>query len=270
MSPADAAVKHPVVFVHGLWLHAESWMPWIEFLQANGYEAAAVSWPGDSESTEATRRNPQSLAGYGVTEIADHIAGQLKSLTRKPILIGHSFGGLLVQNLLGRDLGAAGVAIDPAPIRGVPELPLSALKSTLPVLGNPFNYKRAVSLTETQFRFGFTNAVSEKEAHELYTKYAMPAPGRPLFQAATATFNPNSATKVNTSNEARGPLLLISGASDNAVPPVLVKSTLRVYQKSKAVTEYKEFAGRGHSLVIDSGWRELAEYVLGWLQAKGF
>src|SRR5690349_4446408 len=268
--PTSASVKHPVVFVHGLWLHAESWRPWIEFVQANGYEATAVSWPGDAETTQATRRNPQALAGYGVTEIADHIAGQLKSLTRKPILIGHSFGGLLVQNLLGRDLGVAGVAIDPAPIRGVPELPLSALKSAFPVLGNPFNYQRAVSLTEAQFRFGFTNAVSEQEAHELYTKYAMPAPGRPLFQAATATFNPNSATKVNTSNEARGPLLLISGASDTTVPPVLVKSTLRVYQKSKAVTEYKEFAGRGHSLVIDSGWRELVEYILSWLQAKGF
>src|SRR5690349_23415306 len=222
---ASPSAKNPIVFVHGLWLHAESWMNWIGFFREHGYEAIAASWPGDAETTEATRRKPNAVAGYGVTEIADHIAAQIKILKQKPILIGHSFGGLLVQNLLGRDLGAAAVAIDPAPIRGVPELPLSALKSTLPVLGNPFNYKRAVSLTEAQFRFGFTNAVSEQEAHELYTKYAMPAPGRPLFQAATATFNPNSATKVNTSNEARGPLLLISGASDTTVPPVLVKST---------------------------------------------
>jgi pimeloyl-ACP methyl ester carboxylesterase len=151
----------------------------------------------------------------------------------------------------------------------VPELPLSALKSSFPVLGNPSNLKRAVSLTEAQFRFGFTNTVSEKEAHELYVKYAMPAPGRPLFQAATATFNPNSATKVNTANGKRGPLLLISGAEDNTAPPVLVKSTLRVYSKSEAVTEFKEFTGRGHSLVIDSGWKELAEYILNWLKNKG-
>jgi pimeloyl-ACP methyl ester carboxylesterase len=259
----------PIVFVHGLWLHGDSWKPWIDYFHEKGYDATAAKWPGDSETTEATRRNPDAVAGFGVTEIADHLAGQLKAFDRKPILIGHSFGGLLVQNLLGRDLAAAAIAIDPAPIKGVPELPFSALKSSFPVLGNPFNFSRAVSLSEAQFRFGFTNAVSEEEAHELYAKYAMPAPGRPLFQAATATFNPNSATKVNVSNAKRGPLLLISGANDNTVPPVLVRSTLRAYGKSTAVTELKEFAGRGHSLTIDSGWKELAEYSLAWLQANG-
>ena len=263
------ADETPIVLVHGLWLHAESWHNWIEFFRANGYEATAASWPGDAESTEATRKNANAVAGYGVTEIADHIAQQLKKFDKKPILIGHSFGGLLVQNLLGRDLGAAAVAIDPAPIKGVPELPVSALKSSFPVLGNPFNFNRAIALTEPQFRFGFTNAVSEQEAKELYTKYAMPAPGRPLFQAATATFNPNSATKVNRANAKRGPLLLISGLADNTVPPVLVKSTLRAYGKSPAVTEYKEFANRGHSLTIDSGWKELADYILHWLKGKG-
>ena len=262
------STQPPIVFVHGLWLHAESWNPWIEFFRGQGYNASAVNWPGDAATTEATRRNPNAVAGYGVTEIADHIAGQLKALAQKPILIGHSFGGLLVQNLLGRDLAAAAIAIDPAPIKGVPELPLSALKASFPVLGNPFNLRRAVSLTAAQFRFAFANAVSEQEAAELYAKYAMPAPARPLFQAATATFNPNSATKVNVANSTRGPLLLISGAADNTVPPVLVRSALRVYSKSSATTEYKEFAGRGHSLTIDSGWREIAEYCLAWLQSK--
>ena len=267
---ASPSAKHPVVFVHGLWLHAESWVPWIEFFREHGYEAIAASWPGDAETTEATRRKAAAVAGYGVTEIANHIAEQIKILQQKPILIGHSFGGLLVQNLLGRDLAAAAVAIDPAPIKGVPELPLSALKSAFPVLSNPLNVKRAVSLTEPQFRFGFTNAVSEQEAKELYAKYAMPAPGRPLFQAATANLNPNSATKVNVANARRGPLLLISGAEDHTVPPVLVRSALRAYRKSSAVTEFKEFPGRGHSLTIDRGWRELADYILGWLNAKGF
>src|SRR5713226_8456804 len=259
----------PIVFVHGLWLHAESWNNWLQFFREKGYQASAASWPGDSETTEATRKNAGAVAGYGVTEIADHIAGKLKAFARPPILIGHSFGGLLVQNLLGRDLAAAAIAIDPAPIKGVPELPLSALKSAFPVLGNPFNFRRVVSLTEPQFRFGFTNAVAEQEAHELYAKYAMPAPGRPLFQAATATFNPNSATKVNVTNATRGPLLLVSGEKDNTVPPVLVKSALKAYRNSPAVTEFKEFPGRGHSLTIDSGWRELAEYSLAWLKAKG-
>jgi pimeloyl-ACP methyl ester carboxylesterase len=261
--------RTPIVFVHGLWLHADSWNNWVQFFREKGYQAIAASWPGDSETTEATRKNAGAVAGYGVTEIADHVAKQLKAFDKKPILIGHSFGGLLVQNLLGRDLAAAAIAIDPAPIKGVPELPLSALKSSFPVLGNPLNFKRAVSLTEHQFRFGFTNAVSETEAKELYAKYAMPGPGRPLFQAATATFNPKSATKVNVANASRGPLLLISGEKDHTVPPVLVKSTLKAYSKSPAVTELKEFPGRGHSLTIDSGWRELAEYSLAWLKEKG-
>jgi len=196
------------------------------------------------------------------------IAAQLRVFDRKPILIGHSLGGLLVQNLLGRELAAAAIAIDPAPIKGVRELPLSALKAAWPVLRNPLNLKRAVSLTEPQFRFAFTNAVSEPEARELYARYAMPAPARPLFQAATAMFNPNAATRVNVANANRGPPLLIAGTADNTVPPVLVRSTRRAYGNSPAVTEFKEFAGRGHSLTIDSGWRELAEYRLSWLRAK--
>jgi pimeloyl-ACP methyl ester carboxylesterase len=268
MSPEKSS-RTPVVFVHGLWLHAESWNKWVQFFRDYGYEAVAASWPGDSETTEATRRNAGALAGYGVTEIADHVAGQLKAFERKPILIGHSFGGLLVQNLLGRDFAAAAIAIDPAPFKGVPELPFSALKSSFPVLGNPLNFKRAVSLTEHQFRFGFTNAVPEQEAKELYAKFAMPGPGRPLFQAATATFNPNSATKINVANGNRGPLLLVSGEKDNTVPPLLVKSALKAYRNSPAVTELKSFANRGHSLTIDSGWRELAEYSLAWLKGKG-
>ncbi len=258
--------KPPVVFVHGLWLHAESWNRWVAFFKSQGYDARAASWPGDGPTTDATRKNPQTVAGFGVAAIADHIAAQLKSLPRKPILIGHSFGGLLVQNLLGRDLAAAAIAIDPAPIKGVWQLPLSALRAAFPALGNPFNYSRAVSLTEAQFRYAFTNAVSQQEAHELYLKWAMPAPARPLFQAATAAFNPGAATKVNTRNATRGPLLLISGAADHTVPPVLVRSTLRRYRKSPAVTEFKSFDGRGHSLTIDSGWKELADYALSWLR----
>jgi non-heme chloroperoxidase len=268
MSP-DATARTPIVFVHGLWLHAESWNNWVQFFRQGGREVLAASWPGDGATTEATRKNPPAVAGFGVTEIADHIAAQLKALNGKPALIGHSFGGLLVQNLLGRDLAAAAIAIDPAPIKGVWELPISALRASFPALGNPFNYGKAVSLTEPQFRYAFTNAVPEQEARELYATYAMPAPARPLFQAATATFNPNAATKVNVANAARGPLLLISGEMDNTVPPVLVRSTLRAYRGSPAVTEIKSFAGRGHSLTIDSGWREIAEHCLAWLQARG-
>jgi non-heme chloroperoxidase len=266
--PSNNSSKTPVVFVHGLFLHGDSWNKWLEFFRDNGYEAVAASWPGDSETTEATRKNAAALAGYGVTEISDHVAGQLKTFEKTPALIGHSFGGLIAQNLLGRNLAAAAIAIDPAPMKGVIEIPLSTLKAFFPILGNPLNYQRAVSLTERQFRFAFTNAVSESEAMELYATYAMPAPARLLFQGATATINPGSETKVNVANGTRGPLLLISGAEDNVVPPVLVTSALKKYQASTAVTEFKEFTGRGHSLIIDSGWQELAEYCLAWLQSK--
>jgi pimeloyl-ACP methyl ester carboxylesterase len=257
----------PIVFIHGLWLHGESWHKWLDFFHQNGYNAIAASWPGDGATTEATRQNPNAVAGYGVTEIANHVAKQLQQFQQQPILIGHSFGGVIAQNLLGRNLAAAAIAIDPAPIKGVPELPFSALKSAFPVLGNPCNFKRAVSLTEPQFRFSFTNAVSRQEARELYELYAMPAPGRPLFQAATATFNPNSAVKIAVANATRGPLLLIAGAKDNTVPPLLVKSALKLYRRSPAVTDFKEFLGRGHSLTIDSGWREIAESCLEWLNS---
>jgi pimeloyl-ACP methyl ester carboxylesterase len=265
------SAKPPVFFIHGLWLHKESWNQWIDFFREHGYAASGASWPGDGANTEDSREHADMLAGHGVGEIADFIAKQVEALPTTPILIGHSFGGLLVQNLLGRDYGVAGVAIDSAPPRGVPDLPLSALKSAFPVLSNPFNFNRAVPLTEEEFRYGFANAVSETEAKELYETYAMPAPGRPLFQAATATLNPHSATAVNVANATRGPLLLIAGEKDNTAPTVLIESTLRLYHKSSsAVTEFKEFPNRGHSLVFDSGWREIAEYSLSWLQSKGF
>jgi pimeloyl-ACP methyl ester carboxylesterase len=260
--------RPPIVFIHGLWLHAESWQPWVDLFHQNGHETLAASWPGDSTTTETTRMSPSSVAGYGVAEIADHIAKQFKTFAQKPILIGHSMGGLLAQNLLGRGSARAAIAIDSAPIKGVYQLPLSVIKATLPVLGNPFNFQRAVALTEAQFRFAFANAVSPQESHDLYVKYAMPSPARPLFQVGTATFNPFSETKVDVSNSSRGPLLLVSGLADNTVPNLLVRSTLKLYRKSSAVTEYKEFAGRGHSLIVDSGWRDIAEFCLDWARSK--
>jgi pimeloyl-ACP methyl ester carboxylesterase len=259
---------HPVVFVHGLWLHAQSWSPWVEYFTQQGYQASAASWPGDARTTEDTRNSPTALAGYGVAEIADHIARQIQALDTKPILIGHSFGGLIVQNLLARELAVAAIAIDPAPIRGVNELPWAALRAALPVLANPLNFWRAVSLTEAQFRYGFANAVSQDEARTLYQRYAMPAPARPLFQAATAMLNPRAATAVRVDNHHRGPLLLIAGGEDHTVPPVLVHSAARRYRNARAITELHAFPGRGHSLVIDSGWKEVAQYCLGWLTAQ--
>ncbi|MCX6274451.1 MAG: alpha/beta hydrolase [Bacteroidetes bacterium] len=261
--------KKTILFIHGLWMHSNTWEPWMKFFSGHGYQVLNPGWPGDGETVELWRANPQAVANYGVKSIADHYARQIEALKEVPILVGHSFGGLLVQNLLGRGLGAAAVAIDPAPIQGVWQLPLSALRASLPVLGNPFNLKKSISLTYPQFRYAFANALPETEARELYDRCTVPSPARPLFQVAMATLNPNSETRVNTSNENRGPLLITAGEKDHIVPPLLSMAAFKKYAKSKAVTDFKLFEGRGHSLAIDHGWNEVAAYSLQWLNRQG-
>jgi non-heme chloroperoxidase len=264
----ESGNRTPVVFVHGLWLHADSWGAWIDLFREAGYDPTAPGWPGDSSTVEETRSNAERVAGFGIDAVVDHYAKAIAGLDTKPIVIGHSFGGLVVQRLLGQDLAAAAVAIDPAPIKGVLSLPVSALRVASIALRNPANKKRAVALTAEQFRYGFGNALSAVESNELYERWTIPSPGRPLFEAAMANFSPRSPAKVNTANATRGPLLLTAGGDDHTVPPSIVKGTLKLYRKSPAVTELKEFPGKGHSLALDNGWREVADSVLGWLRER--
>ena len=260
--------KRTVVFIHGLWIHSTAWQPWMDLFKERGYQSINPSWPGDSPTVEACRANPQGIANRGVKEVADSYAAIISNLPEKPIVIGHSFGGLLAQILLGRGVASAAVAIDPAPMKGVWQLPFSALKSSFAFLSNPSNKKKAVSLSFKQFRYGFANAIPEVEAHELYDKWTIPAPARPLFQAATATFA-GSETKVDTKNKERGPLLITGGKKDHIAPPILGKASLAKYDHS-LVNEFRLFEGRGHSLVVDSGWKEVAEYSLEFLRKNGF
>jgi len=255
----------PVVFVHGLWLHAESWAPWVDRFTAEGYVPTAPGWPGDSATVEETRKRPERVAGHGIDDVVAHYAEVIKALEAKPIVIGHSFGGLIAQRLLGEDLAAAAVGIDAAPIKGVVFLPLSGLRVASIALRNPANKKRAVALTAKQFRYGFGNAISASESAELYERWAIPSPGRPLFEAASANFSPRSPAKINTGNATRGPLLLTAGGRDHTVPASITKSTLKLYRKSSAVTDFKEFPAKGHSLALDTGWHEVADFVLGLL-----
>jgi pimeloyl-ACP methyl ester carboxylesterase len=258
----------PVVFIHGLWLHATSWTPWMDLFASRGYEPLAPGWPGDLASVMEARANPESVAGFGIEEVTNHYAKIISGLDRKPVLIGHSFGGMIAEKLLGQDDGVAAVAIDAAQIKGVLPLPLSALRSTLPVFKNPANKHKAVSLSVEQFRYAFGNAVSEEENKVLYDQWTIPSPGRPLFEAAAANFSRHSPAKVATENQGRGPLLLVMGGEDHTVPEAITKSTLKQYRHSSAVTDLVEFPDRGHSLTIDSGWREIAEASLTWLEKQ--
>ncbi|MEU9387433.1 alpha/beta hydrolase [Streptomyces sp. NPDC048279] len=255
----------PVYFIHGLWLHSASWQPWIDLFRQQGYDPSAPGWPGDPDTVAEARANPESIADHGIDDVVEHYAALIAELPAPPVLIGHSFGGMIAQKLLGQDRAAAAVAIDAAQIKGVLPVPLSALRATLPVFKNPANKRRAVSLTSEQFRFAFGNAVSEEESAELYERWTIPAPGKPLYEAASANFNPHSPAKVATGNSGRGPLLLISGGKDHTVPETVTRATLKQYRHSDAVTDIINFPDRGHSLTIDNGWHEVAETVLAWL-----
>ena len=258
----NATGRIPAMFVHGLWLLPSSWDRWAEVFDEAGYAALAPGWPDDPETVAEANANPEVFANKTVGDVADHFAEVIGKLDRKPVVIGHSFGGLLAQILAGRGLSTATVAIDPAPFRGVLPLPISALRSASPVLTNPANRHRAVPLTYEQFRYGFANAVSEDEARQLYDAFAVPAPGAPLFQAATANFNPWTEAKVDHKNPERGPLLIISGEKDHTVPWAIANASFKKQKKNKGVTEIVEISGRGHALTIDSGWREVADKAL--------
>ena len=263
---ANASGLTPVVFIHGLWLLPSSWDRWATVFEEAGYTTLTPGWPDDPETVEEAQAHPEVFANKTVGQVADHYEEVIGTLEKKPAVIGHSFGGLLTQILAGRGLSSASVAIDPAPFRGVLPLPISALKASAPVLTNPANRHRAVPLTYEQFRFAFTNAVGEDEAKELYETFAVPAPGAPLFQAASANLNPWTEAKVDSKNPKRGPLLIVSGEKDHTVPWAIANASYKKQKRNEGVTEIVEIPNRGHSLTIDSGWREVADTALAFVK----
>jgi non-heme chloroperoxidase len=263
---ANASDLTPVVFIHGLWLLPSSWDRWAAVFEEAGYTALTPGWPDDPETVAEANTHPEVFAHKTVGQVADHFAEVIGQLDRKPAVIGHSFGGLIAQMIAGRGLSAVTVAVDPAPFRGVLPLPISALRSASPVLGNPANRGRAVPLSYEQFRFAFANAVSEEEAKELYETYAVPASGKPIFQAAAANLNPWTEAKVDSKNPDRGPLLIISGERDHTVPWAIANASYKKQKRNDSVTEITEMAGRGHALTIDGGWREVADTALSFVR----
>jgi non-heme chloroperoxidase len=266
IAEVNATGLTPVVFIHGLWLLPSSWDRWAEVFKAAGYAPITPGWPDDPATVAEANAHPEVFANKTVGQVADHYAEVIDKLDKRPAVVGHSFGGLLAQILAGRGLSVATVAIDGAPFRGVLPLPISALRSAAPVLTNPANRRKAVPLTYEQFRYAFANAVSEEEAHQLYDTFAVPAAGVPLFQAATANLNPWTEVKVDTENPDRGPLLIISGEKDHTVPRSISDAAYKQQQKNKGTTEFAEIPGRGHALTIDSGWLEVAQTSLAFVE----
>ncbi|WP_347260907.1 alpha/beta hydrolase [Rudaea sp.] len=259
---ANDSGLQPVVFIHGLWLLPSSWDRWARRFEEAGFVALTPGWPDDPRSVAEANAHPQTFANKTVGQVADHFAEIASALRSKPVIVGHSFGGLIAQILAGRGLSKATIAIDPAPFRGVLPLPFSALKSAWPVLGNPANRARAVPLTFDQFRYAFANAVSEAEAKILYETFAVPAAGVPLFQAALANLNPWTEVRVDTGNPHRGPLLITSGDNDHVVPWSVCHAAYELQKDNPDVTEIVKIASRGHSLTIDEGWPEVADIAL--------
>ncbi len=259
---ANASGRTPVVFVHGLWLLASSWDGWVGAFDAAGYAPVAPGWPDDPETVEEARKDPRVLAGKGVGQVADHFAEVIGGLDRKPAIVGHSFGGLIAQILAGRGLSAATVAVDPAPFRGVLPLPIAAIRATFPVLSNPGNRKKAITLTFDQFRYSWANGIDEAQARRVYERHHVAAPGRPIFQAAFANINPGAETSVDTKNPDRGPLLLFTGGVDHAVPPAMSRAAFKKQRRNPGVTKHIELADRDHSLVIDDKWQEVCDRSL--------
>jgi alpha-beta hydrolase superfamily lysophospholipase len=260
-----------VVLIHGLWMTALSWENWAERYFMRGYRVIARSWPGMEGDVEDLRRDTSAFDNLGITEIVDHYAGIISELEFPPIIMGHSFGGAFTEILLDRGLGAAGVAIDAAPVKGVLGLPLSTLRSAFPVLHDPANVHRAVPLTADEFHYAFTNTLTDEESRRVFARYAVPGPGRVLFEGALANFHPHAATTVNFANPDRAPLLLIAGGSDHIVPASTDRSMAEHYAgRSQAVTAYKEFPGRTHFTIGHGGWEEVADYALDWAVANAF
>jgi non-heme chloroperoxidase len=259
---ANASNATPVIFVHGLWLLPSSWDRWVTLFEEAGYVALTPGWPDDPETVSEAREHPEVLAGKGIGEIADYEEAIIRRLAQRPVIIGHSFGGLLTMILAGRGLAAASVAISPAPFRGVLPLPIASLRTASVALRNPANWNRAVPLTYEQFRYSFANVVGEDEAKELYLGYSVPGAGEPLFQAASANFNPWSEAKVDSTNPERGPMLIVSADSDHTVPWAIANAAYKKQKRNQGVTEIVKMPGRGHSLTIDEGWREVAEKAL--------
>jgi pimeloyl-ACP methyl ester carboxylesterase len=258
------ATDIPIVLIHGFWVTPRSWEDWIAHYESKGHRVLAPAYPGFEVEVEALNADPTPIEQLTVPAVVEHLESVVGELDTPPILMGHSAGGVFTQLLLDRGYGAAAVAMNSAPTEGVKVVPLSQLKAGFPVLKNPANRHRAVGLTYEQWRYAFTNTFSEEESRRLYERYHIPASGAVFWGSALANIHPGKDdTHVNYKNDARAPLLFISGSEDHLMPPKVQRSNAKHY-KSATITEVKEYEGKAHLLPSQEGWEEIADYALEW------
>ncbi len=255
-----------IVFIHGAWLTSLSWENWMPYFERKGYRTVAPEWPFRDASVEELRKNTSpELAQVGVKELTDHYDGIIRGMPEPPILIGHSFGGLIVQQLLDRGMGAAGVAIDAVAPEGVLAVDWTVLKANSNVLFRWMNWDKVLTMSFPEFQYAFVNTLPEDQQKEYYNRYVVPETGRLFFQAAFAQLDPHHALLVNFKNNDRAPLLLVAGEEDHLVPAHVVKSNYEHHKQSSALSDLQEFAGRSHLITSQAGWEQVADYAANWL-----
>jgi pimeloyl-ACP methyl ester carboxylesterase len=258
----DNHTPDTIVLIHGLWLTQRSWEKWIDRYSSRGYRVLAPSWPGMETEVEALNADPTTITGLTVDRIVDHYEEIVIDLDRPPIIMGHSFGGTFTQILLDRGLGAAGVAVASATVKGVRDLPLSTIKVAAPAL-SPLKKGEPVPLTSKEFHYAFANTMSRQESDAIYARYHVPAASTVLREYAFANFHRDAPTEVDFARERRAPLLFIGFGEDHVMPPKVVGHNEKKYDDSVSVTEYREFPGRPH-FPAAPGWEEVADYALTW------
>jgi pimeloyl-ACP methyl ester carboxylesterase len=254
-----------IVLIHGLWLTPRSWERWVDRYTSRGYRVLAPAWPGMEVEVEALNADPSPIAQLTVDRIVEHYEDIVLGLERPPIIMGHSFGGTFTQILLDRGLGAAGVGVASATVKGVRDLPLSTIKVAAPAL-SPFKKDQPVPLTAKEFHYAFANTLTQAESDAIYHRYHVPAAGMVLREYAFANFHRDAPTAVDFRREARAPLLLIGFGEDHVMPPKVVGHTEEKYDELASITEYREFPGRPH-FPAAPGWEEVADHALTWAEA---
>jgi alpha-beta hydrolase superfamily lysophospholipase len=253
------------MLIHGAWLSTNSWENFAGYFENRGFAVSTPEWPRKQGDVDQLREAAEQLRGLGITEIVDHYEEQIRELDEPPALIGHSFGGLIVELLLDRGLGRAGVAMSPAPPKGILVLPFSSLKAAAPALAHPSKRHGVVTLTLEEFTYGFVNTFSPEDAAAAYERYAVPETGQIFYEAGLANFHLNPPTEVHFKEGDRAPLLIVGAEKDHTVPASLARKQYEKYERSPAPTDYLEFEGRPHLLMVAEGWEEVAASIEGWL-----